>query len=230
MPVWAEVAGAVCILASYAIIWRVLAENSFAAPVVRIQEERGQRIVTTGPYGIVRHPMYGGAILSSARDAAAARLVLRARLRAAAGDPARRPPVFEERSLAERFPEYAAYAENGSDTASRPGFGRATNSRLSATRRRRPAPRCRTSACPAPCPYARDRMCDPPAHDEIRSPLRLTLPLIRQPRQRPISVFGAAGERDSRTDCRGPAADWRAPISARSAPRRRWRRTARARP
>jgi protein-S-isoprenylcysteine O-methyltransferase Ste14 len=110
MPVWAEVTGGVCILASYAIILRVLAENTFAAPVVRIQEERGQRIVTTGPYAIVRHPMYGGAILfllgtplllgsSYGLVFVPAQLILLA-IRA----------VFEERTLAERFPEYAAYA------------------------------------------------------------------------------------------------------------------------
>jgi protein-S-isoprenylcysteine O-methyltransferase Ste14 len=111
MPAWAEAVGAVCILASYAIIWRVLAENSFAAPVVRIQEERGQRIVTTGPYGIVRHPMYGGAVLfllgtplllgSSYGLVFAPLLVILLAVRS----------VFEERVLAERFPEYAAYAE-----------------------------------------------------------------------------------------------------------------------
>ncbi|QGM99810.1 methyltransferase family protein [Methylocystis parvus] len=111
MPAWAEAVGAVCILASYAIIWRVLAENSFAAPVVRIQEERGQRIVMTGPYGVVRHPMYGGAILfllgtplllgSSYGFVFVPLLVILLAVRS----------VFEERVLAERFPEYAAYAE-----------------------------------------------------------------------------------------------------------------------
>jgi len=38
-------------------------ENSFAAPVVKIQEDRGQTVVTTGLYGHVRHPMYAGAIV-----------------------------------------------------------------------------------------------------------------------------------------------------------------------
>ncbi|KAF2991421.1 isoprenylcysteine carboxylmethyltransferase family protein (plasmid) [Methylocystis sp. MJC1] len=111
MPVWAEAAGAVCILVSYAIIWRVLAENSFAAPVVRIQAERGQRIVTTGPYAIVRHPMYGGAILfllgtplllgSSYGLVFVPLLVILLAIRS----------VFEERALSERFPKYAAYTE-----------------------------------------------------------------------------------------------------------------------
>lgn len=40
--------------------WRIFMVNSFAAPVVKIQP--GQRVITTGPYAIVRHPMYAGAI------------------------------------------------------------------------------------------------------------------------------------------------------------------------
>lgn len=37
-------------------------ENAFAAPIVKLQGERGQVVVETGPYRIVRHPMYAGAI------------------------------------------------------------------------------------------------------------------------------------------------------------------------
>jgi protein-S-isoprenylcysteine O-methyltransferase Ste14 len=38
--------------------------NKFAEPTVRIQTERGQKVIDTGPYAIVRHPLYlGGVIL-----------------------------------------------------------------------------------------------------------------------------------------------------------------------
>jgi len=37
-----------------------LRENEFAVTVVRLQEERMQRVVDTGVYGRVRHPMYAG--------------------------------------------------------------------------------------------------------------------------------------------------------------------------
>lgn len=37
-------------------------ENAFAAPVVKHQEERHQKVIDTGVYSIVRHPMYAGAI------------------------------------------------------------------------------------------------------------------------------------------------------------------------
>ena len=41
----------------------VLHENSFASVVVRLQRERGHRVISSGPYAWVRHPMYSGAIL-----------------------------------------------------------------------------------------------------------------------------------------------------------------------
>jgi protein-S-isoprenylcysteine O-methyltransferase Ste14 len=45
------------------IIW-VFRENAFLAECVRIQTDRGHTVCTTGPYRIVRHPMYVGVILT----------------------------------------------------------------------------------------------------------------------------------------------------------------------
>jgi protein-S-isoprenylcysteine O-methyltransferase Ste14 len=47
---------------SFLLIFLTFKENSFAAPVVKLQKERGQKVISTGVYGIVRHPMYAGAI------------------------------------------------------------------------------------------------------------------------------------------------------------------------
>ena len=63
VPVWLEVVGGVLILAGFAATVPVFRANSFAAPVVRVQEERGQRVIDTGPYAHVRHPMYAAALL-----------------------------------------------------------------------------------------------------------------------------------------------------------------------
>lgn len=50
-------------LAGWWIAFLALRENAFAAPVVKLQEEREQKVVDTGVYGVVRHPMYSGGIL-----------------------------------------------------------------------------------------------------------------------------------------------------------------------
>jgi protein-S-isoprenylcysteine O-methyltransferase Ste14 len=55
-------AGCGLLLAALLFIYWVMLSNSFAAPVVKIQKDRGQAVITTGPYAIVRHPMYFGAL------------------------------------------------------------------------------------------------------------------------------------------------------------------------
>ena len=54
--------GCVLLLAAILFMYWTMRTNSFAAPVVKIQKERGQTVITTGPYAIVRHPLYFGAL------------------------------------------------------------------------------------------------------------------------------------------------------------------------
>ena len=62
-PFWLRALGALLqILATY-LVFEALRENTFAAPVVKMQKERGQKVISTGLYAIVRHPMYAGATL-----------------------------------------------------------------------------------------------------------------------------------------------------------------------
>jgi protein-S-isoprenylcysteine O-methyltransferase Ste14 len=63
MPVALQALGWAMLLLSTGFIMWVMRENSFAAPVVKLQTERGHRVVSSGPYAFVRHPMYSGAIL-----------------------------------------------------------------------------------------------------------------------------------------------------------------------
>ncbi len=62
VPAWAQALGALSILLSVCIGYRTMRENSFAGPVVKIQMDRGQMVITTGPYSYVRHPMYFGGL------------------------------------------------------------------------------------------------------------------------------------------------------------------------
>lgn len=63
MPVWLSVLGAIAILVNIYATRSVFAANRYAAPVVKIQRERGHTVSDTGPYAYVRHPMYGFALL-----------------------------------------------------------------------------------------------------------------------------------------------------------------------
>jgi protein-S-isoprenylcysteine O-methyltransferase Ste14 len=44
------------------LIYRSMRENHYFSAVVRVQEERGHRVIDTGPYSVVRHPGYVGMI------------------------------------------------------------------------------------------------------------------------------------------------------------------------
>lgn len=63
VPVGLQVPGALILLSSFYIFFLTFRENSYLSTVVRIQEERGHQVVSTGPYHYVRHPMYAGFLL-----------------------------------------------------------------------------------------------------------------------------------------------------------------------
>ena len=56
LPMWVSYAAAVVFLAGYALFGEVLRENAYLSRTVEVQE--GQKVIDTGLYGIVRHPMY----------------------------------------------------------------------------------------------------------------------------------------------------------------------------
>ena len=56
VPTFAVIAASVVLLVSYALYVEVLRENVYLSRTVKVEE--GQKVVSTGLYGIVRHPMY----------------------------------------------------------------------------------------------------------------------------------------------------------------------------
>jgi protein-S-isoprenylcysteine O-methyltransferase Ste14 len=55
------IAGAILVALGFVVIFRVFRENTFTS--ARVEIAREQRVITTGPYALVRHPMYAGALL-----------------------------------------------------------------------------------------------------------------------------------------------------------------------
>jgi protein-S-isoprenylcysteine O-methyltransferase Ste14 len=62
-PMMVSSIGLLLFVAGWWIISLSFRENAFAAPVIKHQEERGHRVIDTGIYSLVRHPIYLGAVL-----------------------------------------------------------------------------------------------------------------------------------------------------------------------
>jgi len=62
-PIWVKGIGGALLVGSFFLFFRSYTDNTFLSPLVRIQNDQNQRVVSTGVYGFVRHPMYLGAIL-----------------------------------------------------------------------------------------------------------------------------------------------------------------------
>lgn len=56
LPVWVVIAAAVLLLVSYGLYAEVMRENAYLSRTVEVQ--KNQKVIDTGLYGIVRHPMY----------------------------------------------------------------------------------------------------------------------------------------------------------------------------
>lgn len=109
MPAWLQVVGGGAIVACFYLSYLAYRENTFLAPVVRIQVERDQHVISTGPYAHVRHPLYaaavlflfGTALLLGSWYGVAAAVILTAGLAIRA--------MLEERALAAGLPGYPEY-------------------------------------------------------------------------------------------------------------------------
>lgn len=62
VPAYAVIAGDVLTSLWFCVMFLVFRENTFSAATIQIAE--GQTVISTGPYAVVRHPMYAGGLLS----------------------------------------------------------------------------------------------------------------------------------------------------------------------
>ena len=61
VPVAVVVSADALVLLGYGLVFLVFRENSYASRIIEV--EQGQHVITSGPYAIVRHPMYAGVIV-----------------------------------------------------------------------------------------------------------------------------------------------------------------------
>lgn len=60
VPLWLVILSEVLIFLGYILVFLAFKENSYASRIVEV--EKGQKVISTGPYSIVRHPMYFGLV------------------------------------------------------------------------------------------------------------------------------------------------------------------------
>ncbi|MEN8177692.1 MAG: isoprenylcysteine carboxylmethyltransferase family protein [Pseudomonadota bacterium] len=58
LPVWMRILAMLVHLPGFLFLGWVMRENTYLSQVVKIDKDRGHHVVTTGPYALVRHPMY----------------------------------------------------------------------------------------------------------------------------------------------------------------------------
>jgi protein-S-isoprenylcysteine O-methyltransferase Ste14 len=58
VPAWLQTVGMILVAASYGLVLWAMLTNRFFSSVVRIQSDRGQHVISTGPYAWIRHPGY----------------------------------------------------------------------------------------------------------------------------------------------------------------------------
>ena len=61
VPTWLVIAADIAVFLGYLLIFLVFKENRYASTIVQVEKE--QPVITTGPYALVRHPMYSGLLV-----------------------------------------------------------------------------------------------------------------------------------------------------------------------
>jgi protein-S-isoprenylcysteine O-methyltransferase Ste14 len=111
VPSWIQAIGLIALAAGYVLCFWAMAVNRFFSSVVRIQSDRGQHVVASGPYAYVRHPGYLAGIVIILASGLALGSWLAALLVIVSSLPfLLYRAVSEDRVLQAELPGYADYA------------------------------------------------------------------------------------------------------------------------
>lgn len=64
-PLWLNIVGSLVMILGFSLVIWALRHNEYMSARIRIQGDRGQHVIDTGPYAIIRHPNYAGGFLVS---------------------------------------------------------------------------------------------------------------------------------------------------------------------
>jgi protein-S-isoprenylcysteine O-methyltransferase Ste14 len=111
VPRWLQALGLIGVALGYSLCFWAMYVNRFFSSVIRIQSDRGQYIVDTGPYAFIRHPGYlAGVIIMLASGVALGSWFAWAMLVIASLPFLLRRAINEDRTLQAELPGYSDYA------------------------------------------------------------------------------------------------------------------------
>ncbi len=111
VPDWLQALGLVALAAGYALALWAMVVNRFFSSVVRIQSDRGQHVIDTGPYAVIRHPGYLAGLIVILASGIALGSWLAALIIVVSSLPfLMYRAVTEDRVLQAELPGYRAYA------------------------------------------------------------------------------------------------------------------------
>ena len=94
---------------TFGMFFRAMRENRFFSSVVRVQDDRGHRVIDSGPYSIVRHPGYAGLMVGMPFSGLALGSWLAAAIGLVMSAMILRRVTFEDAFLQKNLDGYVAY-------------------------------------------------------------------------------------------------------------------------
>ena len=58
LPLWSRITAMLIHIPCFILLWWIMRENTYLSQVVKVDKVRGHKVITSGPYAYVRHPLY----------------------------------------------------------------------------------------------------------------------------------------------------------------------------